>query len=694
MSDISKNIRLRLERLLPAVMRMKTYEASEIFQGPIKRMIGPAGLSSQYAGTMVAYYYVDADEYLEHGNVYYTKIRSNDGTGWSEWITSSMMARADYPNWVDFVFNPESAGSYHFQLEVYSDEDMETLEFSADSSVDQLGWYHVDTSILEKLLYPLGMEAEVTEAEIKALERLLDIDVASPMLLQYMAMTLGSMINENDPIEYSRWLVRNIVDVWRMKGTRHSWRFGWIKKHGADRTVKELYKMQPNEVGDYNWYEDELHDIRAARVNIGSCESTCETLQEFTPWDYETQVAALREVEEYRPIHVLIPIDINTVQLSETIDPYEETFDNSIFVDWQEDMEFDEEILINVQCIINCETACQSCCEITCEFSACELNCQTGCEGSCQNTCEGACQAGCQVGCQAGCEANCQQACEAFCEWPCENACQIFERENLPDDLPPSCELMAVELVERNPDLWCPLAGGCQGGSPIPLEDWAWTANQGGGFAQPLYYGNPYSDAGDVHWSNPDAGDYVFGVVPCGRAYPSFSIYQDSCDDTFMYWGDGLAPPDCWMYRSGSQTLKLYNNLEIDGALYVNGGGDLEARVAALEALVGSYPVDLPSFPNDLALVTDAEAQQIANIGANTINNTQWGKVVTMQDVSTTASPDFDAVTIASDYGINSSGIVTAAQVDGYDSGTSTTYTGYNGSCGDITDFYNGVPYG
>ena len=133
-------------------------------------------------------------------------------------------------------------------------------------------------------------------------------------------------------------------------------------------------------------------------------------------------------------------------------------------------------------------------------------------------------------------------------------------------------------------------------------------------------------------------------------------------------------------------------NLEVNGEIFVTGGLDIETRLQAVESYIASLPADLPSFPNDLALLTSAEVQQLANIGSNVINNTQWGYVSSMQDVAASADPAFNSIAIATDYGIGASGVATVAQSDGYDAVGPTTYTGYNGVCDQLT-MYNGIPY-
>jgi len=49
---------------------------------------------------------------------------------------------------------------------------------------------------LEKVVYALEQELDVTVAEIDALSEMIDIDLCNPQFLAYLSMTLGTRIGE------------------------------------------------------------------------------------------------------------------------------------------------------------------------------------------------------------------------------------------------------------------------------------------------------------------------------------------------------------------------------------------------------------------------------------------------------------------------------------------------------------------
>ena len=93
--------------------------------------------------------------------------------------------------------------------------------------------------------------------------------------------------------------------------------------------------------------------------------------------------------------------------------------------------------------------------------------------------------------------------------------------------------------------------------------------------------------------------------------------------------------------------LSLNGNLITSGLLDGVDLAQLKTDFDDLDADVTSLETDLNGFPDDLKNLTAAEIAQLTNIDLNTITNTQWGYLSTLdQSLSMNDSVTFDAVAI------------------------------------------------
>lgn len=319
--------------------------------------------------------------------------------------------------------------------------------------------------ILERLVELVAEEFDETHDFITGIKYLNDPDVVDPQYFMHLSFILGTMIGTQVDETLARWLIKNLVYVYKIKGTQPSWRLEWRRQATDPPEIIELWKTIPNEVGDYTEQQDIDHPLKSARVDFGFCQTSCESFCESSCESFvETPVLVSREearryiamVEAQRPIHVLLrtqAVILNPndqyAQSGDTIGPY--AYASGLLTNgsgvvgypidaWGNTL---DHVDIQVTCESTCETACQGCCEIQCECDACESNCQAGscqlaCTATCEFTCEWACECSCQFGCTAAgaegpgeclsiCQTSCQDQCQTECMVKCQTTCQTLD---------------------------------------------------------------------------------------------------------------------------------------------------------------------------------------------------------------------------------------------------------------------------
>lgn len=302
-----------------------------------------------------------------------------------------------------------------------------------------------DSPVLERLLEAFEEVYDIVVGDIEGLPELLSD--FGPTYSLYLALFLGSLLDTTKgQVERER-LVKSLVSTYKIKGTSLSWRKAWALVSISAPNIIELYKSQINETGDYSSVEDPSHLIPSARISFyGACDTICETGAETQELSREEQEELFELIDHVRPIHVLLPQEVVT---GEVTDPFADVLDtlgcstscetgeeswsgSNVIASFESAFPgiSEDSLEIKLSCITYCQQSCTSCCETSCEQSYCQLKCEQDCETNCTVSCEEFCQACCQQNCQQSCELHCQDACQGFCEFGCENACQAHECES------------------------------------------------------------------------------------------------------------------------------------------------------------------------------------------------------------------------------------------------------------------------
>jgi len=427
---------MKLYDLLPSIVRardiLSTFgdATASCYEEPIG-----SSLASEYIGHAIRYHLVT----LRVGTLY-LKYRIYNGSEWTEYIETVALVGPGQ-RYVDVDFICDAGSSYSVELSAYSDNKYTDLQWSADSSVDDSNWFLVKQPTLKRLLGAFELELDALLSDIEGLPHLLnDFD---PLPTLYLSLALGALVDSSLSHAAQVWFVKNIVSHHKIKGTLLSWEKAWKYKGEAIPFIVELYKQIINEVGNYSLVEDAGHQIPSARINIfAACNTMCETGAESSELTYTEQQELLDKIDHVRPIQVLIPKAITSVELT---DPFKSAYDTlgcstscetgsewtgskgiATFTDVFPAV-YEDSLTLTQICVSSCETSCTSCCETSCEQAACQLKCESGCETECTHSCETYCQACCTLSCMSSCEVHCQESCEGHCEYMCENACQEHE---------------------------------------------------------------------------------------------------------------------------------------------------------------------------------------------------------------------------------------------------------------------------
>jgi hypothetical protein len=272
---------------------------------------------------------------------------------------------------------------------------------------------------LKKITYALESEVGVTEDEIAGLADLLDTDKCNPEFLIFISATLGTLIGAEPSLgeTRARWMVRNLVSFYKIKGTQLSWRKRFLRHFNSGELsfwyrAWELWKSIPYEIGNYSRYLDYTHQLRAARYDLYYLDGEGNPVF-LSPHENR---ALLPYITDIRPIHVLPRMDVILEEVRDVLSPVTESVEITTQVQPIDAIGvLEADVAVETSCVSQCETSCEGWCETTCEGAACEVVCQAFCESQseiniceldCASACEGgACEGGCQVGsCQSGCQ--------------------------------------------------------------------------------------------------------------------------------------------------------------------------------------------------------------------------------------------------------------------------------------------------
>ena len=301
-----------------------------------------------------------------------------------------------------------------------------------------------DESVLEKIVYALEQEADVTFGEVENLADLKDADACPLEYLPLLAKLLGLNYEASWSEEKKRLWVKAADLIWHIKGGRRSWT-SILTAHGHQGYFPwELWKSTIYEEFNYSRVPDYNYGFLAARVDV------CTSATDPNP-NYGIYVDEM--VEDVRPAHVLLRRNGEFVSEEDvSVSPPADTEYGAVGAVIDEDCdEFEDpgiylpgdtcgatglEIFAfcsNGTCELSCQTSCTSSCETGCIYGSCELTCQTFCTLNCQEFCmyacttgcTGICETDCTVSCTVGCQMTCQAtSCTVICEAACEAGCE------------------------------------------------------------------------------------------------------------------------------------------------------------------------------------------------------------------------------------------------------------------------------
>lgn len=240
---------------------------------------------------------------------------------------------------------------------------------------------------LQKILYALEQEADVTDGLIDGLRDLLNPETCRVEFLPHLTRFLGIGFFSYWPEGRKRLFVSALGKLYHISGQKESWKavLNILSYSGA--YPLELWKEQVYEDYEYSRYgggSGYYYLYHAARVDVLSKSGA--TLNQTL----SAEEKAL--LDNFRPIHVLIRP--NSLLVSDSTDSVQDLDSDNVSplaaLSVEEALDGASDV-----CAVLCETRCEAACEAgSCEGTfeitvTCILTCEVGCEtGSCEITCE------------------------------------------------------------------------------------------------------------------------------------------------------------------------------------------------------------------------------------------------------------------------------------------------------------------
>lgn len=372
---------MKLYRYLPSIIRMRDALASGFRPDqPFPEIPFEAtGASSSLSGNAVAFGFRRVGAPIIDYVGYFLRWEvSTNGGAWEVLDDDEWQPRPDEHR-LETAFPILDSGMVtwsHFRVAVYSDPFRENLVFSADSSVSIEAWTVRLQPIFERIFFMLEKDATVQQMLVRGLPVLQDPDHTDPMFLVYLAYLVGG--GDRFPVDLStfrqREFVKQLVDLWKIKGTFQSWRKMALIRNLGTILIRELYKEKLHETGNYSPVRDAEHTLKSARIDVMVCDTQCENFAEYdTSGPFEgtniTVGEAIRliegELDDLRPIHVLVRRLLRTTDLEDTFPVIEESLDRRIIGTFEDTFPlFEEDLEIVTSCATTCENLCQLCNEL------------------------------------------------------------------------------------------------------------------------------------------------------------------------------------------------------------------------------------------------------------------------------------------------------------------------------------------
>ncbi len=375
---------MKFYRYLPAIVRLRDALASGFRPDqPYPEIpFTPSGASSELAGNAVAYGFRRVGAPIIDYVAYFLRWEvSTNGGPWEVLEDDEWQPRPDDLR-LETAFPIIDAGIVthsHFRVSVYSDSLHETLVFQADSTVALTAWTVRRQPIFERIFFMLERDATIQQMLIRGLPVLQDADHGDPLFLVYLAYLVGG--SDRFPADLStfrqREFVKQLVDFWKIKGTFQSWRKMALLRNLGTIMIRELYKRDLHEIGDYSAVRDTDHPLKSARIDVMVCDTQCESFAEFDvsdPGPYSgTNISvgeAIRlievELNDLRPVHVLVRRLLRTENAEDEFPVLGESIAGSVNRGAvADDFPLLEDTLeIVSSCALTCETLCQLCNEL------------------------------------------------------------------------------------------------------------------------------------------------------------------------------------------------------------------------------------------------------------------------------------------------------------------------------------------
>ena len=348
-------------------------------EGTQEKAFDSGGASSTRSGNAAAYNFRRAGEPLINYVRYHVRFSiSTDGSAFELLETYEWQPRPDEQR-VESFFPLVDSGKEtfsHFKVQVYSDQYFEQLIFEADSSASTDNWTIRDQPIFERIFYMLERDTCDQAALIRDLPLLYNADRTDPLYLIYLAYLVGG--GDNFPASLStfrrREFVKNLVDIWKIKGTFHSWRLMGQLRNLGTINIRELYKEDIHEDCDYSAIKDDRFQLKSARIDVMSCDTQCENFAEFALASGEsftgTNLTVGRAIEiiegelnDIRPVHVLVRRLCKQQVITDEWRRSEDSVAGSVIrALLTDDFIVTTDALTVIQsCVSTCETDCQTC---------------------------------------------------------------------------------------------------------------------------------------------------------------------------------------------------------------------------------------------------------------------------------------------------------------------------------------------
>lgn len=348
-------------------------------------MFPPSGISSIYSGNVCGYQFrVAGQEVVDLGAYLVVAYWNTNGGAYTE-LERFEWRPGPHDRVLEVTLPLADAGmvtTHQIIFDVFADVFGDTLLWRARSEDDATYWYARLQPILERMFWVFERASEDVQAMIRGLPLLNDPGHADVEALPYILSLLGGRLPADQSEVLQREYVRQVIALHKIKGTTQAIVKGGRHRNLGTLKIRELTKTTFNEArGDYGEEFDDEHPLRAARVDLASCNTQCESFTEYalgSGEEYSGTNLTVREqiryweqeLDDVRPVHVLIRRLMFLQQFNEEWAVSNDTvaiLTTASLIDEFEPTE--DELTITATCVGTCETSCQTCREELCIYT-------------------------------------------------------------------------------------------------------------------------------------------------------------------------------------------------------------------------------------------------------------------------------------------------------------------------------------